>query len=287
MRTRLLRGSLIHLSVAICTAAVAVAGCATAKQGGDDDAPGRPDAGEGDVDGHPPPPGTPDASENDPIDGSADDPDAETGGPPDAMPPPPTDPNLIDNLDDGNDHIAVQNGRRGSWFTFHDGTVGGVQTPSDTAFTLTAGGPSGTGYHVKTTGHGFTEWGAGVGFDLNTADSATTKGKFNATAFTGISFKAKGTVPIRFSVQTTGVLETTLGGTCVPSMVAGQECDDVHGKSITLTSSWAMYQVPFSQLMQEGWGKPATFDKATLTAVQFQIAPSVTFDVSVDEVRLY
>jgi hypothetical protein len=71
------------------------------------------------------------------------------------------------------------------------------------------------------------------------------------------------------------------------STVPGQECDDVHGKTITLTSSWQEYQVPFSQLAQEGWGKVATFDKTTLIAMQFQTLPGATFDVSVDDIRFF
>ena len=277
MRTR-------TLSLACCTTfALATSGCATGSSGGgnDDDAAPHIDAGPNDPDAdltHPDaPPGTPDAEVED-IDAPP--------GIPDADIPPPADPDLIDNLDDGNDHIALTPTRHGSWYTFHDETVGGVQVPGDAAFTLTMGGPSGTGYYVHTTGHGFTDWGAGVGFDLNTGDSGP-KGKFNASAYTGVSFKAKGNVTIRVAVQTTAVLETTLGGTCVASMVAGMECDDVHGMTVALTTSWQTYQVPFASLAQEGWGKPATFDKATLTAVSFQTLPSATFDVSVDEIRFY
>lgn len=282
MRTRTLRGSLNQL--ACCTTfALAIGGCATGSSGGgDDDVPHSADAGLHDPDADPTlpdaPPGTPDAR--------IEDFDAEAPGIPDADIPPPADPDLIDNLDDGNDHIAVTPTRRGSWYTFHDETVGGVQVPGDSAFTLTMGGPSSTGFYVHTTGHGFTEWGAGVGFDLNAGDSGP-KGKFNAGAYTGVTFKAKGNVTIRVSVQIAAVLETTLGGTCVASTTAGMECDDVHGMSVPLTTSWQTYQVPFASLAQEGWGKPATFDKATLTAVAFQTLPSATFDLSIDDIRFY
>ncbi len=247
------------------------------------DAYQRPDASLVDAD-----PSRPDARPGDP-DARAPEPLADaSAGTPDARPPDPTDPNLIDDLDDGNDHIVVTSTRRGAWFTFHDTTPGGTQTPGDATFTLTPGGPAGSGgFHVRTTGSGFTEWGAGVGFDLNTADGAPVKGKFNAGTFTGITFKAKGNVVVRFSVQTAAVLPTTLGGTCVPSTTAGLECEDNHGKSLTLTSSWQSYQVPFAQLMQEGWGKPATFDKAALTGVLVQTAPGATFDFALDDLSFY
>jgi hypothetical protein len=289
MRTRTLSLACCT-TFALATAGWATAGCATGSSGGgddgvgDDDVPQLADAGLHDPDADPSlpdaAPGSPDAPIEEGFDADV------TPGDPDGAITPPTDPDLIDNLDDGNDHIQVTPTRRGSWYTFHDDTVGGVQVPGDAAFTLATGGPSGTGFYAHTTGHGFTEWGAGIGFDLDAGDSGP-KGKFNAGTYTGISFKAKGNVTIRVAVQIAAVLETTLGGTCVASMVAGMECDDVHGMSVPLTTSWQTYQVPFSSLAQEGWGKPATFDKATLTAVSFQTLPSATFDVSIDDIRFY
>jgi Carbohydrate binding domain (family 11) len=282
MRTWRLGSSLMPLWLALC-----ISGCAGANappqsdddQVGDDDDPPDPNDFDAHIDS--PPTDLPDADLADAEDEIIYDADLTQ---PDARP---IDPNLIDDLDDNNDHIISQNGRRGSWYTFHDDTVGGVQVPGDSNFPLAAGGPPGSLYCAHTTGHGFTDWGAGIGFDLNTPDGATLKGKFNAGAYTGISFKAKGNVPVRFAVQIAAVLETTVGGTCTPSMVEGQECDDVHGKTVTLTSSWQLYQIPFAMLTQEGWGKPAAFDKTTLTGVMFQTTPGASFDFSIDEVTLY
>jgi hypothetical protein len=290
-----LRGPFFTLFTAgFCTAAaLAAVGCAGANAppvGGDDDDDDEVDAGE-------PPP----RADADPLapDADPDEPDAESTGGDDADidPPddpdadvtnPPTDPDLIDDLNDGNDNIRNVGGRVGVWFTFHDETDGGVQTPPGD-FTPTMPGADGMGFAAKTTGQGFAEWGAGIGFDLNTPSSATKKGKYNASAYTGVKFKAKAKVaiPIRFSIQTAAVLEKDLGGTCTPSTVEHFECDDVHGKAISLTTGWLEYTVPFAQLAQENWGLPALFDKATLTAIQFQIGPGLVFDISVDDVRFY
>jgi hypothetical protein len=38
---------------------------------------------------------------------------------------------------------------------------------------------------------------------------------------------------------------------------------------------------------QSGWGKVVAFDKKKLTAVFFQMAPGVSFDVWIDDVRFY
>ena len=288
--TRTVRGSLVRQAMALCIAAAAAlaAGCAGASSqpGGDDDDDDFADAGN-----TPRPDADPAAPDADPAAPDAEvnhgDDDADVDPPDiDADVPPPTDPDLVDDLNDGNDLIRNVGGRVGTWFTFHDDTVGGVQVPPGD-FAPMMPGADGAGYAARTTGHGFTEWGAGIGFDLATPSSATLKGKYNGGAYTGVKFKAKGTVPIRFSIQIAAVLETGLGGTCIATTTPGMECDDVHGKSVSLTTSWAEYNVPFSQLTQEGWGKMATFDKATMTAMHFQTLPGVTFDVSVDDIRFY
>ncbi len=286
MATETLRCTLLGLAIVtfVCTA-----GCAKGAQGGDDDtgdddqpdaAADRPDADPDEPDADP---DEPDAGTTPPIDAASQTVDASTQTTDAAQP---IDPDLIDDLEDGNDKIRQVSGRVGFWYTFHDDTVAGVQTPAGD-FAPTMGGAGAGSWSAKTTGSGYIEWGAGMGFDLNTGPSAMVKGKFDAGEFTGVSFRAKGSVPIRFAVESVGVLSTTLGGTCTPSTVEGQECDDVHGKAITPTTSWQVIQVPFSQLAQDGWGKPVTFDKTKLTAVAFQVGPGLTFDVSIDDVRLY
>ncbi|HVK64917.1 MAG TPA: hypothetical protein VM694_10595, partial [Polyangium sp.] len=56
-------------------------------------------------------------------------------------------------------------------------------------------------YGANTKGSGFTEWGAGFGFDLN--NDGLTKKAFNGSQFAGIQFWAKigsGTGAVRFNV---------------------------------------------------------------------------------------
>src|SRR5690606_1927607 len=101
--------------------------------------------------------------------------------------------NLIDDLDDGDASIAEVGGRIGAWYTYNDETTGGEQAPpSDSDFAPSAGGPTDSGFMARTTGSGFTEWGAGMGFDLNNPGDA--KGTWDASAFTGVAFKARGDV---------------------------------------------------------------------------------------------
>ena len=69
----------------------------------------------------------------------------------------------IDDLEDGDDAILALGFRIGTWYTFNDATVGARQMPIATLFTTTPGGPSGTGYCVRTFGEGFAAWGSGIG----------------------------------------------------------------------------------------------------------------------------
>jgi hypothetical protein len=272
----------------------AISGCATTGEpASDDTADENPDEdpsdGPDEIDAGDPTtiydarPGQPDAPDGpDPIDAS---PPIDAGPSFDAKP---FDKKVIDDLDDGNDQLPMVDGRRGFWYVYHDTTVGGVQTPPDTDFNPTAMGASGSAYAARTTGSGFTEWGAGMGFDINVGpENNALKGTFDAGAYTGISFQAKGSVPIRVLVQTAGVLPEAQGGTCVPGTTPGTECEDAHGKDIALTTAWKEYQVPFAGLTQAGWGKVVSFDKKKLTAVFFQVNPNVSFDVWIDEVKLY
>ena len=197
---------------------------------------------------------------------------------------------LIDDLEDGDDAINEASGRMGGWYTFNDETATGMQTPPSSEFTATAGGADGSAFAAATSGSGFKEWGAGMGFDLNNPEAVGMtgpRGKYDASRFAGIVFKAKGNVPFTVSLETVGVTPTTSGGTCVPSTKEGEECEDLHGTKIDPTSDWKEYTVEFGKLRQGGWGKKVPFAATDVTAVLFQTDMDVSFDIAVDDVRFY
>ena len=63
---------------------------------------------------------------------------------------------------------------------------------------------------MHTTGSGFTEWGAGLGFDLNDQSAvsgvAAAKGPFDGSGASGITFKAKGNTYIRVALPVQAVI---------------------------------------------------------------------------------
>ena len=193
---------------------------------------------------------------------------------------------LVDDLEDGDDAILAAGGRVGNWYTFHDATATGVQMPSEADFKPASGGAGGSKFSAETSGMGFTDWGAGMGFDLNNA--GTTRGMYDAGKYKTLAFKAKGNVTLRLAFEIAGTVPMTEGGTCMPSTTMGMECEDMHGTTIKLTADWAEYEIPFANLKQEGWGKVVPFDAKTAMGISFQTAdPNVVFDFAIDDVRFY
>jgi Carbohydrate binding domain (family 11) len=191
--------------------------------------------------------------------------------------------NMIDDMEHGTGSILTQGGRIGAWFTFNDGTAAGTQTPlAGSAFlpTVIPGGRGTSAHAAETHGSGFTVWGSGMGFDLN--NSGTAKHAYSVAGFTGLAFWAHGTpASIRVNVLTTETTPTASGGTCTLT------CSDNYGATLDLGSGWVQYVVPFTSLMQQGWGTPVAFDPTAVLSVQFQVTQNNTFDVWIDDIGLY
>lgn len=196
--------------------------------------------------------------------------------------------NMIDDMEDGNAQILTQGGRFGSWFTYNDGT--GTQSPDPASSCLPADGghspASLKSMHTTGTGFSLSGFGAGMGFDLN--HPGTERLAYDAHAFTGVVFWAKGATNIHVMVlepATVPVSAPGQGGTCTPMGSFG--CGDSHRANVALTTAWKQYAVPFSSLAQAGWGVGATFDPSQVLSIQFAVDPVASFDFWIDEVGFY
>src|SRR5262249_45688412 len=152
----------------------------------------------------------------------------------------------------------------GSWFVMNDKTAKGSMVPSSTGeFTsaLTNGA-------IHTSGKGFSDWGGGIGFNFVGADALT---PLDASAFTGISFKASGSTAMHLGVATKATM---------PEFGECTKCYDHYATDITdLSSTPKVYTFKWSQLRAAGWGAPkAPFDPHTIVGVNFTSKGAAPWD---------
>lgn len=190
--------------------------------------------------------------------------------------------NLIDDLEDGDAVIYERGGRIGLWYAYDDAS-GGTSNPAAMAdFHTTPGGPNDSTHSAILVGDGYTDWGAGMGFDIDNSGGLV-KHTFDASAFTGIAFQARGSGTIKFKVQTEAIVPVAEGGTCD----AGTSCNDAYFTSIALGASWEQHVIPFSALAQGHWGQAAAWDPATIVGLQWEAGPGMPFEIAIDDVGLY
>ncbi len=215
-----------------------------------------------------------------PADGVPADQTETPGQPADGTPVEEPGPNeaLLDDFEDGDSAIFDVAGRAGHWGTYNDGT--GTQSPAPgSAVTPEAGGANSTAYAVHTSGSGFSEWGGGLTVDLN---NSGTRAAYDASAYGGITFYARGSGNMRVELVTTAIAEPADGGNCAA------DCYDSHGKAITISADWEQHTIFFSEVDQEGWGAAADFDPSQILGINFKMtkpdeATPADFDVWLDE----
>jgi len=211
---------------------------------------------------------------------------------------------IIDDMEDGDAVIYEESGRIGIWYSVSDcddnfvgevcpGQINPASCPIGSAicpeFLTTAGGPGQSAYAVVVRGTGFNQWGAAVGFDISNSGSRLKK-PYNASAYTGVAFQARGVGRIRFSVPVQAVVPMAAGGACITG------CDDAHstpfGMEIVLTPTWQQVVVPFSSLVQGNFGTPAPFNPATIMGLLWQVntnagTPLGPFELALDDIGFY
>jgi hypothetical protein len=192
---------------------------------------------------------------------------------------------LIDDMEDGDNLILPLEGRSGVWFTYNDGTAG-AQFPLSANFTMqTVPSDASGGIRVANTyGKGFSSWGAGMGLVLS-------KGcPYDAKVYQGVRFYARselGQVSIFAMAPTAATTPSSNGGTCMQS--SSNACYDDFQTTIDLNTGWTQEYVFWSELTQQGWGTPASFDPSTLMGVNFQTLyqGGFAFSFSIDDISFF
>jgi hypothetical protein len=193
---------------------------------------------------------------------------------------------LLDDLDDGDDLTPPFLNGRGAWIVINDG--GGKQYPAPCTLPLPLS-PKGE-YAMHTYGKGFQAALGGyslLGLTMKAGNDCSQP--IDASAFRGVSFRARGSGWLRVFTQTVETNPPTDFGTCT-----GGGCYDGHGAYRPLIDQWQTFNVPFCELRQEGWGQPAPFIPAHLLALHWSAkqqpgdaTPVSCFDFWIDDVAFY
>jgi len=219
---------------------------------------------------------------------------------------------LIDDMEDGTGRICRGEGRVGVWYVFHDDFC--PQWPEETE--------PGTPIEVsalpeprgasKRAMHTFYEadcgapmpesplndgvndrWGAGIGLDL--AYDGSTYLTYDASAYSGITFWARGSAAGDVGSNPARPLEFRVGDASSTSVLYGGTNEKLavgRRTSIYLTPEWHQYWVPFASLaakaaVQEPY---APFQPAELTNIQFFAEfykDVLRFDFWIDDIAFY
>jgi hypothetical protein len=128
---------------------------------------------------------------------------------------------------------------------------------------------------MHTSGSGFADWGAGLGVALNLSCP------YDGSAYSGVSFYAKGTGPLTIKVKSAPTAPAAEGGTCAIN------CYDHFKRDIVLSAVWTRYDIAWTDLAQGGWGTRATFSPSALIGINFEVVTMpgmpITFDFWIDD----
>jgi len=179
----------------------------------------------------------------------------------------------IDDFEDGDGRLLVVDKRAGTWVVFNDGS--GQQKPlAGSAFRAERipGGRGASHFALHTSGTKFTKWGAVLAAELSPRRC------YDASAYAGIAFWARGRATLRVGVKMTQVVDEEFGGSCVKG------CYDSHGAVRVLTKDWQRYEMRWEDLAQSGFGTPLSFDPRSLFSIEFVVgANQPSFDYWIDD----
>ena len=183
---------------------------------------------------------------------------------------------LFDDFEDGNARLFVADGRAGSWRT--NAPPGTKLSPPPGALAFPVAIPRGRGDSKKAlrlSAQRFKEGAAGL------VATFTPPGVcYDASAYAGVSFFARGTARIAFRVTMIDSMEKRWGGLCET------RCYDAHAKAVDAGADFARHDVRWSELEQGGWGTAVPFDPRRILNVDFSVeAADTPFEVWIDDVR--
>jgi hypothetical protein len=183
----------------------------------------------------------------------------------------------IANFDEGLDILGVD-GRGGVWFGYSDGT--GSQT--DNPIPVVASDLGGKALHI--TGGGYTNWGSGFGCAIGFDFQKNAQCPYDASAFSGIRLKVKGSGTVRLRIVQVATTPATVSdrlGTCDPNK---SQCEGHHEVPIVLTEDWTDHEFAWADF-QQTFGKPVDFNAKTVLGLGFEFNSNTTYDAWIDDIE--
>ncbi len=189
---------------------------------------------------------------------------------------------VIDDFEDGDSELLQPSNRHGSWYATNDGT--GIQAPppdptGHKPFLLSTPGSSlSPKYALRTVGWGFTDWGAFVSVNLNSAENALCS--YDVSAYSGLRFQAKGSGNLRVLIGTQSTTQLADGGQCT-----GDTCGDF-GAAVELSDDWREVSIAFGELTQPSWASPEAWTPSEAVRLTYWVEHG-DFDFWIDDVQFY
>lgn len=177
---------------------------------------------------------------------------------------------LLDDFEDGDDAILGVEQRVGFWRWVREFDAPGT-APALIGLPRPGASPKNKlAVHVK--GARLSDWGATIDFRFIPAC-------YDASAYAGIAFQARGPGRIYLAPREVNVIPVTEGGLCEV------DCHNAHVVKVELTDQWRDVVVRWEEVRQRGIGKPP-LDPSRLHGIAFLVRPEDTpYDVWLDQVR--
>lgn len=199
----------------------------------------------------------------------------------------------IDNFDSLENGYSG-NGLQGGWFVYDDESSGTIEPPEDDVRPI-PGGIRGSDGVLRIQGEGFTNWGSGFGTVFASDDEGLCV--FDASAYAGITFWAKGSIEDDGSTDEPwdpGLLRVMLVEKDVVPLPRGN-CDEAEGDCwsshrvrIALGECWKRYSFGFSEFQPDPWGFPGgDLDLNELYELAFEVGRGNKYDIWLDDLRFF
>ncbi|HYO98324.1 MAG TPA: hypothetical protein VER33_27655, partial [Polyangiaceae bacterium] len=179
-------------------------------------------------------------------------------------------------------------GWKTAWFTYGDKSASAMIFPTRMMPFETVEDPArAPGIHVANAkGSGFSEWGAGMGFNFLVNGVNMPPSRADISAYKASSFWLKiGSTALNGPIQVKLVdFDHALvadGGGCTPLPMGTPmyDCNNTFQTLIsTATSEWKQFTVTFAEMTEDTWGQKVPMDLKEVIGFQFQVRANTTFD---------